>query len=230
LFAAGGCATGFLWSVVAGESDLETTDDWVRALMGCVGGAINAVAIHGITDEFTRDEELPNILAGTWIGIQAATSLTNWIGHENGWEREPAFNAIAFPLNFAAAPLFSTLGLLWAGIGELATGLDGEVGVFGGMLIFDHDLCISSTPMTMGAIGHCFRASHPVTPRHEQGHLVQYSIMGDFGFLSIGIADFVIGTIGTAPNYYGLYLFISGPGALTLEPWARDYERTFHLR
>ncbi len=227
LFAAGGCASGFLWSVLAGEADLGTGEGWGRALMGCAGSAANAFTLHWITDQFTTNDDIPNIVAGSWLGAQSLASMTNWIGHEQGWEREPAFNAVAIPLNFAAAPAFSSLGLVWAGIGEIATGFTGDVSAFGGMLIFDHNLCLSA--MNTGAIGHCFNASSDYLPRHEQGHQVQFSIMGDVGMLTIGTTDFLVGTIGTLPSTYGAYIFVAGPGALTLEPWANDYAGTFNL-
>jgi len=170
---------------------------------------------------------VPNIITATWLGTQSAASLANWFGHVHGLEREPAFNAIAIPLNFAAAPIVSSVGLLWAGLGEITGGFTSHVSAFGGMLVFDHRLCPGTT-FNLGATGHCFRAS-AARALHEGGHQVQFSIMGDVGTISLFVVDGLVGTIGTIPAVGGAYLFLMGPGGLTLEPWANDYERTFRL-
>lgn len=219
LLAAGGCATGFFWSVVAGDAKLSTAKGWGRALLGCAGSAANAVTIYTVTDHFTDSPDLPRNLTLAWFGAQSGASLTNWLGRRYQWETKPAFNAIAFPLNFAATPLLSTGGLIWGGlVGEAASGFKAEVNFYGGMLVFNHKLCPYDAANS-GAIGHCFTPSTDGDiPQHEKGHAVQTAILGDVGALGILGADFLFRattlqwkTLGRSPGYW------------TLEPWARDY-------
>ena len=219
LMAAGGCASGFLWSVVAGDAKLSTAKGWGRALLGCAGSATNALTIYSVTDHFSDDRDLARDLTLAWFGAQSGAGLANWLGRRYQWESKLAFNAIAFPLNFAATPVISTGGLIWGGlIGEAASGFKAEVHLYGGMLVFNHKLCAYDAANS-GAIGHCFTPSTSgQIPQHEKGHGVQTSIMGDAGTLGIIGADFLF----RAATFQWKTLGRS-PGHLTLEPWANDY-------
>jgi len=220
MLAAGGCATGFLWSVVAGDAKLSTGKGWGRALMGCAGSALNAYTIYSLTDHFSNDRDLARNLTLGWFGAQSGAGLTNWLGRRYHWEEKGTFNAVAFPLNFAASPVISTGGLLWAGIGEAATGFKGEVNFYGGMLVFNHKLCVFNAANT-GAIGHCFTPSSVGdTPQHEKAHEVQVSIMGDAGTLGLISVDFLARVFSFQWKNLG-----QSPGYLTLEPWADDYAK-----
>jgi hypothetical protein len=144
--AAGGCATGFLWSVVAGDAKLNTAKGWGRALLGCGGSALNAYTIYSVTDHFSKDKTLARCLTLGWFGAQSGAGFTNWLGRRYELEDKGAFNAFAFPLNYAASPIISTGGLLWAGlVGEPASGFNAEVHLYGGMLVFNHKLCINNS-------------------------------------------------------------------------------------
>lgn len=222
LMAAGGCATGFFWSAVAGDAKLDTAKGWGRALMGCAASAVNAFTIYTVTDHFARDRDLARGLTLGWFGAQSGAGLANWLGRRYQWEEKPLFNAVAFPLNYAATPLISTVGLLWGGvIGEAASGFKAEVGFYGGMLVFNHKLCVFNAAKAgnSGAIGHCFTAKSPGdTPQHEKAHMVQTAIMGDAGTLALIGSDFMTRLFTLRWKTLG-----QSPGYLTLEPWAEDY-------
>jgi len=220
IFAASGCATGFLWTVIAGDAKLSTAKGWGRALLGSSGSALNAFAIYSLTDHFTKDRDLARGLTLGWFGAQSGAGFMNWLGRRYGLEENGAFNAISFPLNYAASPIVSTSGLFWAGlVGEAASGFKAEVHLYGGMLVFDHKLCIYSAANT-GAIGHCFTPQSPGgTPQHEKGHSTQVSILGDFGTLGVISGDILFRTVTLQFKTLG-----QSPGYLTLEPWADDYE------
>jgi|GEM_PF-6155456 len=216
-FAAAGCATGFLWSVLAGDAKLSTAKGWARATLGCAGSAVNGLGIYTLTDHFTHDQDLARNLTLGWFGAQSAAGFTNWLGRRNHWEDRPAYNAVSIPLNFAASPVISSVGLLWAGVGEAAVGFHGEVHAFGGMLVFDHRLCIQDA-MNLGATGHCFSSKYLQTSLHEMGHQVQVSILGDLGTLGTFAGDILFRTFTLRWKTLG-----QSPGLLTLEPWADDY-------
>jgi hypothetical protein len=218
MMATGGCATGFLWSVVAGHAKLSTGKGWGRALISCAGSALNAFTIYSVTDHFSKERDLARGLTLSWFGAQAAAGFTNWLGRRYQLENKAAFNAFAFPLNYASAPLISTAGLVWAGIGEAATGFKGEVHLYGGMLVFDHKLCAYDAANT-GAIGHCFPSNEKdELPQHEKAHEIQVSILGDAGILGVVGVDFLARIFSFQWKTLG-----ESPGHLTLEPWADDY-------
>jgi len=222
LMAASGCATGFLWSVVAGDAKLSTGKGWARALMSCAGSAANSFTIFTVTDHFSKDRDLARGLTLGWFGAQSAAGFTNWLGRRYQLEESKAFNAIAFPLNYASSPILSTGGLLWAGIlGEATSGFKAEVNLYGGMLVFNHKLCVYSAANS-GAIGHCFTPrSIGNTPQHEKGHSVQVSILGDVGTLGVLGTDFLFRALTLQFKTLG-----QSPGHYTLEPWADDYAAT----
>ena len=218
LMAAGGCASGFFWSVVAGDAKLSTGKGWGRALMGCAGSAANALTIYSLTDHFTDDRDLARGLTLGWFGAQTGAGFTNWLGRRYHWEEKPLFNAVAFPLNYASTPLISTVGLLWGGVvGEAASGFKAEVHLYGGMLVFNHKLCLYHAASS-GAIGHCFTPETPDMPQHEKGHTVQTSILGDAGTLGIIGGDILFRVFS-----FQWSTLDESPGYLTLEPWANDY-------
>jgi len=218
LMAAGGCATGFFWSVAAGDAKLSTGKGWGRALMSCAGSALNSFTLYSLTDHFSDNRDLARGVTLGWFGAQSAAGFTNWLGRRYHWEEKPLFNAFAFPLNFSATPLVSTAGLLWGGlVGEAASGFKAEVHFYGGMLVFNHKLCRFSA-MNSGAIGHCFTPQTPDLPQHEKGHEVQTAILGDFGTLGVISSDFLFRAVTLQWKTLG-----ESPGYLTLEPWAEDY-------
>jgi len=219
LLAAGGCASGFLWSVVAGDAKLSTAKGWGRALMSCAGSAANAFTIYELTDHFTQDKTFARDLTLGWFAAQSGAGFTNWLGRRYQLEEKTAFNLVAFPLNFAASPVISTSGLLWGGlIGEAASGFKAEVHLYGGMLVFNHKLCVYSAANS-GAIGHCFTPKDTGNlPQHEKGHGVQVSILGDAGTIGLVSVDFLFRAVTLQWKSLG-----ESPGYLTLEPWADDY-------
>src|SRR5262252_2522757 len=94
--AAGGCATGFLWSVVAGGAKLNTAKGWGRAMLGCAGSGLNAFAIYSLTDHFTKDRDLARGVTLGWFGAQSSAGFTNWLGRRYELEEKGAFNVFAF--------------------------------------------------------------------------------------------------------------------------------------
>lgn len=209
-----GCATGFLWSVLAGQADVSTGEGLLHAVTGCVGSAAQSSSVYTATRLISKDPVLARELTAGWFGIQSAASFTNWLGVKHGLMDRAAFNAVALPLNYAAAPVSSTFGLVLAGIGEAANGFSGEVITFGGSLIFRHDLCFRTYYQT-GAIGHRCSNFYWIHERlHETGHMVQMSIMGDAGMLTVN-----------ALNLGGQLLSFQGfhYRKLIIERWADKY-------
>jgi hypothetical protein len=189
--------------------------------LGCAASGGNAFGIYTLTDHFTDDRDLARGLTLGWFGAQSAAGFTNWLGRRNGWEDRAAFNATAIPLNYAASPFVSSLGLLWAGVGETTSGFRAEVHAYGGMLVFDHSLCLGTAANT-GAVGHCFSSGSNIrTRRHEMGHQVQVAVMGDLGVLGVLGGDFLWSIFSLQWEALG-----KRPGYWTLEPWAKDYSET----
>lgn len=216
--AAAGCATGFLWSVLAGKADLSEGKGWAYAAMGCLGSAAQGATLYSgtrfVTSRFgTENPELARQITAGWFGIQTAASFTNMLGTDNGWQNEPAYNAVALPLNYAAAPLFSTGSLIMAGIGEAAIGFSGRVHVFGGTLIFHDKVCLGNGGLQGGAVGHYCKFGEGNF--HEVGHAVQFSILGEVGIVGSYLVN-------------GAYQLIVDQGVhprrMLLEQWADDFE------
>jgi hypothetical protein len=185
-----GCATGILWSAVAGNANLSTGKGWLRALAGCAGSAANSVAIYAIADAASGKRETAWRATSAWWSVQGGAGITNWLGRTFSLADEPAYNAIAVPLNYAATPFLSTAALLYAGGAfALATDPSKHVRAYGGMLTFNHEplhpLPGYRNAFAVGAIG----IGVPRTLRkHESGHVVQSSILGDIGMpLAYGI-------------------------------------------
>ena len=214
LVAGTGCATGFLWSTLTGDLDLSSSQGWLQASLSCAGSSISSSGVFFAADRLSQDKNVAYQATGTFWALQGGASTANWLGRVNHWQEEPAFNALAFPLNFAATPLTSTFSLLTNVLGY--TILDAphkSVQLYGGRLVFVHGttlyqaLGFKPASRTIGAVGtdmHGRRGINPGVPEHETGHTVQFSVMGDLGFSTL----------------YGL-------GALTdknpLETWADDY-------
>jgi hypothetical protein len=194
IVAATGCATGFIWSAFAGNADLSTKEGWKRALLGCVGSSINSTSIFLISDKASGNSDLAWKITSAWWGIQGAAGLTNWIGRKRGWADEPAFNAVALPLNYAASPLMSTIGLIYGGIAfAFVDDPSKHVRVYRGILTFNHQpthpLPGYKNAFALGAIG----IGVPMDLRkHESGHVVQFSILGDLGMAIIYSGDFLL--------------------------------------
>lgn len=182
-----GCATGFVWSALAGQADLATGKGWAQATYGCAGSALNGASVYGISRYATRDTDTARQITAAWFGIQSAASFTNYLGVKNSWQEKPAFNAVAFPLNFVATPISSTFGLVLATFGEAENGFSGKMQLFGGSLIFHHKLCFNEGPnqaYQSGSIGHYCDPEHlSLSNRfHELGHMTHESILGDLGY------------------------------------------------
>lgn len=215
--ASAGCATGFLWSVLAGDADLGTGKGVGFAVAGCLGSAVNGSVLLSGTRFITRDPKASRIVTGAWFGFQSSASFLNTVGAHYGWHQEDAFNVAAFPLNYGASPVSSTVGLLIAGAGEVGTGFTGDVYFFGGRLVFHHELCSGAGEYQTGSIGHwCNPGSHIFHRQvHETAHMIQNSILGDFGMTSVQLAD-ALGQIIVNQEYK--------KGQSLIERWARRYE------
>lgn len=207
--AALGCATGFLWSTVAGQADLEEGKGWLFATTGCVGSAGSAASVYSISRYASEDRALARGITAGWFGLQSAASLTNWIGLKNNWHEKPAFNGIAFPLNYGAAPLTSTLSLILAAAGSTEDGFRGDPYFFSGTLVFPHNLCPGYSRAQLGAIGHhCAQNDRLDRQFHEVGHAVQSSILGDPGIIAVSVLNHIVQW-----NH----------NKLILEQWANDF-------
>ncbi len=223
LAAAVGCATGFLWSVVAGEADLTKAEGWREAGLGCAGSAINAASIYAISGAMSNNGTLARDITYGWMGVQSAASLTTRAGRFFNIENKAGFKAVALPLNIAAAPLTALVGSLRGGL-TLISSSAATVQTFGGTLLFHDRASCDNAPSTTGFTIHCMESSESPHFRHEQGHSVQSALLGDFGRLGIIIGDILVGTIVSDPSY--LIFGILSPGKLTLEPWADQYDRS----
>lgn len=216
--AAVGCATGFVWGALAGEADISEGEGLLAASYSCLGSAINAAGVYGISRYATQNPDTAAKITTAWFGVQSAASFTNMLGVQNGWQGDLLFNAVALPLNFTAAPLASTLGLLQAGFGEMEMGFSGQVRVFGGSLIFRHELCALGNPTAaaqqLGAIGHY--CAKKITLRgsfHELGHMAHFSVMGDLG----GALLYALNALAIAPFSSNIH------DDMIEERWADDY-------
>lgn len=220
LSAAIGCATGFLWSTLAGQADLSQGSGWLFSGTGCVGSAATGATLYGGSRYLSEDRELARIVTGTWYGLQGSASFTNYLGLKNQWYEEPAFNAVALPLNYLAAPTLSTLSLGLAGIGGITGGYPQDPYLISGTLVFYHRACIGYYYNQIGAIGHNCKDNPSFTYGfHEVGHGIQSSIMGDIGTTLIASLN---------------YLFQPHHKKLILEQWAdaiaEKTDLTFYLK
>ncbi|MDO8644518.1 MAG: hypothetical protein Q7S00_06105 [bacterium] len=220
-----GFATGFLWCTLAGENDLSTPKGWIRTTLCATGSAAQSASLFTLGTVLDKPET-GWIVAGSWWAAQSSAGFTNWVGHRNGWEEEPVFQAFALPLNYAAAPLISTAGLLWASGIQATEGFNASVGTFGGMVLIDHDHCGEKAGTNLGATGHCFDQNDFVR-NHEQGHQVQMAAMGDLGALSIDLGLILGGTFAELDPLY--FMELLQDRRTFLEPWADDYSQTFRL-
>jgi hypothetical protein len=106
-------------------------------------------------------------------------------------------------------------------LGEPTSQFHADVHFYGGMLAFNHGLCVYDAADT-GAIGHCFTPrSLGGLPDHEKGHEVQVSILGDAGTLGVIGGDFLARVLSLH-----FETLDESPGYWTLEPWAEDYAAT----
>jgi hypothetical protein len=94
-----------------------------------------------------------------------------WIGLKNNWQGNHGFNTVAFPLNYVATPINSTLSMVLATAGMVENGFQGDSSFFAGTLIFSHRLCPGYSRLDRQF--------------HEVGHAVQNSIMGDPGIIAV---------------------------------------------
>jgi hypothetical protein len=209
-----GCATGILWSSIAGYTDLDEAKAWLFGGTACVGSAATSASIYAVSRYASEDRALARGITAGWFGVQATASLTNWIGLKNNWQEKPGFNAVALPLNYAAAPLSSTLSLMWAGVGMSADGFRAGSALFAGTWVFNHQLCPEYYRVQFGAIGHNCSTNQRLDRRfHEVGHAVQSSILGDVGIILIG----------------GLTLLQPKHDARVLEQWADELVENIDL-
>jgi len=211
--AAVGCATGFLWSALAGKADISTGKGFARALVGCAASAFNATSVYTVSNHFFDRKIAAKITAG-WFGFQSASSFTQTLGNRYGWHDSTAYNLIAFSLNFGAAPILSTVGLVWGIIGEAGAGSRSGVSLFGGSLVFKHDLCIKNYSTQLGATMQSCRDESKSTSYHELGHGAHFSIMGDFGMIGLMLLNGTGQLIVKQGIDYGNFIY---------EKWADDY-------
>ncbi|HKX13413.1 MAG TPA: hypothetical protein VJP40_09685 [bacterium] len=217
--AAVGCATGFLWSALAGQADLGEGKGWLFAGAGCAGSAVNAAGLYSGSRYASDNRELARIAAGSWLGLQGASSFTNYLGLKNQWYEKPAFNAVALPLNYLAAPALSTLSLGLAGLSGF-NGYTADPFVLSGTVVIPHQFCLGFNRAQLGAVGHeCNSQGFLRTKFHEVGHAVQSSIMGDLGITVISGLNL---------------LFLPRYKERVVEQWADDYadqiDLTYYLR
>jgi hypothetical protein len=213
--AAVGFGTGALWAAVTGDLDLSKGRSWRHIVVGAVGSAVNATAIN-LGSQYAFDQETARIISGTWVGIQASASGLNAVERRYNLESNPFVQAPSFIVNYAAAPLSSTVGMLIGGLGSVLDGFQSPVYFRQGMLIFQHQLCI--VPFDTAVVTHCFDPdAKPHSLRHEKSHRNQFSIMGDAGLTLTIAVDFIVGSLFISPAY-----FMFGPGGSTIEPWAQD--------
>jgi len=216
-----GFITGFAWSVLAGRADLTKSSGWRDALIGATGSAIQTASLYAITEAVSTDSEMPWRVATIWLGAQATSGAINTLGTRAHLEDNPLYKSIAIPVNFITSPGFSSYGALHALAGEIAIGFDGEVTTYGPTIVFNHKLCGYRAPFNTGIFAHCFNAdTNKQTARHEMGHGVQLSIMGDIGYSAFLFVD------GLFQIPFG---FLFGPGGFTTEPWAQRYEKAHKL-
>lgn len=208
-----GCATAFLWSALAGKADLRTAKGWARALMGCAGSSANGLTIYALSNRLVGQDTARKITAG-WFGFQTASSFTQTLGNHFRWHEKTAYNVIAFPLNYGAAPISSTVGLVWGLIGEAASSKISGVHLFGGSLVFRHELCIRDNHTQLGAIMQSCNGNYETIRYHELGHQAQFSIMGD-----VGMAGWLLLSIAGQLIFKQTFK----PENFIYENWAEDY-------
>lgn len=181
-----GCATGFLWSALSGKADISTAKGFARALIGCGGSAFNGASIYTASN-YLFDDKTARRVTTAWFGFQSASSFTQTLGNRYGWHDSTAYNLVAFPLNFGAAPLSSSVGILWGLTGEASAGSRSGIELFGGTLAFKHDC---GHNIQLGATKQsCPGYDDLETKFHELGHQAQFSIMGDFGMAGLNLLN-----------------------------------------
>jgi len=211
-----GCATGFLWSALSGKADISTGKGFARAIIGCGGSAFNGASVYTASNYLFDDKTARNVTTA-WFGFQSASSFTQMLGNHYEWHDSTAYNLVAFPLNLGAAPLSSSVGLVWGIVGEASAESKSGVSLYGGSLVFRHESCSGNGGIQLGAVMQlCKDDEDHLTRSHELVHQAQYSIMGDFGMAGLTL--------------------LNGAGRLIIkqdldnkkfiiERWAYDYEK-----